>query len=105
MPVRPLNDWILLELLPVETKIGLIEIPNGVTYQKGVVRDTGPGKELKGGLREPTGVEPGQTVVFHRSHGEHKQGKHLVQVLGGGFLLVRPQDIILILDDPEVSVT
>lgn len=105
MDVRPLHDWILLELLPIEEKIGLIEVPLGVTYQKGKVIASGPGKEMKNGLRQPTGAEPGQIAVFHRSHGEHQQGKRVVELLGGSRLLVKPEDIVLLLDSPEVCIT
>jgi len=92
--IRPLHDWILVEMDPIETTLGSIIIPEGLDHRKATVLATGPGKELKTGLREPTGVVVGDRVIFNRAHGEHGQGKAIRSELGGGKLLIKPADIL-----------
>jgi co-chaperonin GroES (HSP10) len=96
MNIRPLNDWILVKLEPIETQIGSIIVPMGVAYRRAVVLATGPGTELPSGHRQPTGVEPGDRIIFHRAHGEHKQGRTLIKELGGEMLLLKPIDVLVV---------
>jgi len=76
--------------------IGSIIIPMGVDHRRAVVLATGPGAELPSGVRQPTDVEPGDRVLFHRAHGEHVQGKVLIKELGGEMLLLKPADILVV---------
>ncbi len=94
--IQPLNDWILVEMDPIETVIGSIIVPEGVDHRKATVLATGPGKELKNGVRQPTDVEVGDRVVFNRAHGEHGTGKAIRSELGGGKLLIKPADILFV---------
>jgi chaperonin GroES len=94
--IRPMNDWILVKMDPIETMVGSIFVPIGTVNRKATVLAVGPGKEEPSGVRQPVGVEPGDRVVFHRSHGEHLQGKQLVGVLGEDHLLIRPGDVLLV---------
>lgn len=102
--IRPLNDWILVKLMPIEHQVGSIFLPEGVDFRKATVISTGPGAENKKGKRMPTGVEPGEHVLFNRAHGEHKQGKQLIRELGEDMLLLQPEDILLVFDG-ELTVT
>jgi chaperonin GroES len=104
MPVNPLNDWILVKLDPIETMVGSIFIPCGVDHRKATVEKVGPGKCFPNGVRIPVGVQVGDRVVFSRAHGEHKQGKQLLTELGGDYLLIKPEDILVVMEE-EVEVT
>jgi co-chaperonin GroES (HSP10) len=92
--IRPINDWILVKMDPVETRVGSIYVPDGVDHYKATVVSSGPGKELSTGVRQPTELVPGDRVVFSRAHGEHKQGKLLLQMLGSDHLLIKPSDVL-----------
>jgi len=104
MNLKPLNDWILVKLLPIDKQLGSIIIPEGVDHRKAEVVATGPGLEYPNGAREPTGVVPGEKVLFNRAHGEHLQGKQMINKLGGDMLLLKPDDILLVYEgELEVS--
>ena len=102
MKVRPINDWILIELKPLETQVGSIIVPNGVYFRKATVLATGPGKLLENGVRKPTGVVPGELVLLPRAYAEVSQGRLLLQELGDNQLLVKPEDILLVFDEDVV---
>lgn len=97
MNVRPMNDWVLVNMDPIETKIGSIFIPEGVDHRKATVSRVGP-------EAEKYGLMTGQRVVFNRAHGEHLQGKRIRLELGGDQLLIRALDILFIMDE-EVDVS
>jgi co-chaperonin GroES (HSP10) len=96
MTLRPLNDCILVALEPIDTQIGSIVIPGGVYFRRAIVLATGPGTELPDGRREPTGVTPGDRIVFHRAHGEHGPGRAVLKHLGGEMLLLKADDVLVI---------
>jgi chaperonin GroES len=100
--VRPINDWILVKLDPINTQVGSIIIPEGVDNRTATVVSTGPGKELKTGVRQPTGVELGDRVLFSRACGEHLQGKRLLRELGDDTLLLKPEDILVVFEGDVV---
>lgn len=97
--IRPLHDWILVKMDPLEHMVGSIFLPSGTVERKATVLAVGPGVEESNGLRQPVGVEPGERVIFHRAHGEHSQGKQLSQALGEDLLLIKPRDILLVLGE------
>lgn len=88
MKFRPVNDWVLVKMDPLETHAGAIIIPDtalGQDHRKATVVSAGP---------EATGLTEGDRVVFNRAHGEHLQGKRLVRELGDDQLLLKVDDIL-----------
>jgi chaperonin GroES len=104
MNVQPINDWILVALDPIEDHVGIIYLPAGVDHRKATVLATGPGKLLPNGVLQPTDVVVGERVVFNRAHGEHLQGKKLLHLLGGDKLLIKPEDVLFVMNE-EVTVS
>ena len=88
MKIRPITDWVLVKMDPLETQVGSIFIPDtavGQANRKATVESVGP---------EVTELAPGDRVVFNRAHGEHLQGKQLLRELGEDRLLIKPEDIL-----------
>lgn len=99
--LRPLHDWILVKLDPIEQFEGSIFLPLGQVTRTATVLLVGPGRRTESGDRIPVAVAPGETVVFRREHLEHKQGKQIVSVLqelGDDLGLLRAPDILYVVD-------
>lgn len=95
--IRPLHDWILLELDPVVDRQGSIILPHGAAERTGRVLRTGPGRTDKNGILQPVGVSAGEVVVFRREHLEHRPGQAVCQVLedfGDNLGMIRAPDIL-----------
>ena len=84
MPVRPLEDRILVKPLEAETKTASgIFLPESAKEKpmQGKVVTTGPGKLLDNGERVKPGVKKGDTVVYGKYSGtevEIKNTTHLI---------------------------
>jgi co-chaperonin GroES (HSP10) len=102
MNLRPLNDWIVVRVKPLEEKVqnGIIILKESTaqTIQEGEVLRVGPGRRnRKTGERIPVGVGPGAKVAFFRWNREHQQGQQLTRVLsemGENLGLLREADIL-----------
>jgi chaperonin GroES len=66
--LRPMNNHVLVSLLPQEERIGSLFIPQTVDPQKqirkGTVRATHAGKLLANGSRLPSALSEGDQVLF-----------------------------------------
>lgn len=107
--MRPLNDWILVRLEPLPTQVGLLHVvDNSQHVRKGTVVRVGPGKESESGVRAVIDLSPGDRVAFLRWHTEHQQGKAIkksLAELGDDHALLKPEDILLVLEegDPHIQ--
>ena len=85
MSIRPLLDWLVVELdpLPTETAGGLFLVGSGAErVRTGEVLRVGPGRWTSDGAqRVPVELQPGDRVAFFRENLEHQQGKQLTNVL------------------------
>ena len=69
--MKPLADRIIVELLPQQSNVGGIEIPEMYReeHDRGIVVAVGPGKVNRKGHREPVDLSPGDKVLFERHAG------------------------------------
>ena len=70
--LRPLHDQVIVRRKPAETITrGGIIIPESAQTkgQEGTVVAVGPGFEMPSGFRVPTGLQPGDRVVFGKHNG------------------------------------
>jgi co-chaperonin GroES (HSP10) len=109
MNLRVLRDRVVLKLDPVQEKKGSIILPNqDQRVRTGVVQSTGPGREKSNGVREPTGVSPGDRVAFLFMNLETSQGDQVtraLQELGEDLVSIQDRDILFIIegDIPEME--
>jgi len=97
MKYRPLHDWILVEMDPLEYETrGGIVLPHGNEVRKATVVDLGP---------DVRDLERGERLAFHRAHAQHKQGQSIAHVLGSNLMLIKPRDVLIVMaEDIEVTV-
>ena len=91
MPVRPLEDRILVKPLEAETKTASgIFLPESAKEKpmQGKVVTTGPGKLLDNGERVKPGVKKGDVVVYGKYSGTE------VKIDGDEFVILREDDIL-----------
>lgn len=115
MNVRPLHDWILIELEEAKTKKGSIILPDPdrAPLRIGKVIRTGPGRILKvlkkgpdgeklmdGGYR-PVDVKPGDRVVFPMAVTECGSGQNITHTLDNGQRMIREDDVFFVIDGNE----
>lgn len=84
MKVRPLHDWIVVKMAPLDARSAIIELPgqSESAIRKGEVLAVGPGKSNnENQTRAPMNLEVGENVVFLRWHSEHRPGKANVAAL------------------------
>lgn len=110
MRLRPLLDWIVVQLDPIPTHEGSILLVHGARVRTARVRAVGPGRKLSNGQTAPPDVHPGDKVAFFREHLEHQQGKtlmHTLEDLGENIGLIREPDVLFVIPegvDVKVSV-
>lgn len=104
MKVRPLHDWLVVKMSPLDKRSAIIDVPGQEesAIRKGEVVAVGPGKSNPNNqTRAPMGVEPGEKIVFLRWHTEHRPGKAQVEALarmsaelGEDLCMIRLSDIL-----------
>lgn len=107
MDIRPMNDNILIQVDPEANQIAT---ESGVTLYKpdgacehvlntGVVLATGPGRKYDSGKIVPTGVEPGDGVLFIKFIATYTEtGKSIQHVIGKNKAMIKPGDVLLVYD-------
>ncbi len=90
--IRPLKDYVLLEVKPVEKNVGGFIIPESSDKPSdGVVVAVGPGKMVDGKLVEPS-VKVGDRVIYKEySTVEYKENDKK-------FYLIKEEDILAIIE-------
>lgn len=104
MNVTPLQDWVVVKMVPLKEEVrnGVIILKDTTaqTVMVGTIVKIGPGRFAKGtNKRIPLGVEVGEKVAFFRWNNEHQQGKTLRKHLaefGDDFALLRVSDILFV---------
>jgi len=95
MPIRPLNDRVIIRRLDAETiSRGGIVIPENAKQQpnKGIVVAVGSGRLLENGEREPIEFKPNDTVIFAKYQAEE------VTIEDEKLLVVRVHDVQAVLE-------
>ena len=101
MGLRPLHDWILVELDPIPEKTvnGIILTGAGAhRVRTGKVLRAGPGRRRRDGVLIPMGVKVDEKVAFFRENLEHQQGKTVtavIQELEENTGLIREPDVLV----------
>jgi len=107
MSIRPMGDNVLIRVDPetdqIATESGVkLFKPQGAhehVLATAEVVATGPGKLTKSGVRSPTGVEPGEGIVFVKFVATYTEtGKSIQHAIGKGMALIKPNDIFLVYD-------
>ena len=106
MNIKPIGDHILIEVDPetdqiaTETGVKLYK-PQGAcehVLNTGVVLATGPGIKGAKGI-QPTGVEPGDGIVFIKFVATYTEtGKSIQHAIGKNRSIIKPNDILLVYD-------
>ncbi len=101
--MRPLNDWVLVELEPVKetTRGGIIKVaPEPIRTAR--VLAVGSGKQYPD-LFVPTVVKVGERVAFFAAATDTKQGRQVGYVLPENQELIRETDILMVVEgDVEI---
>lgn len=107
MNVKPMNDNILIKLDPevdqIATESGVkLFKPQGAcehVLNTGEVVATGSGKKFESGKIVPTGVEPGDGVLFIKFvAGYTETNKAIQHVVGKDMAIIKPSDVLLVYD-------
>lgn len=91
MPIRPLDDRVVVERVEAEEKTpGGIVLPETAKEkpQRGKVVAVGEGKLLESGKRSPLSVKKGDSVLFGKYAGTE------VNVDGKEYLIIKEADIL-----------
>jgi co-chaperonin GroES (HSP10) len=106
MMLRPLSDWVLVELLPErERAVGAIVRVGSDPIRLGRVLRAGPGRRLKGGALVAMGLVPGERIAFFRAVSETAEGRAIATELSDSEALIRERDVLLVIEEGEVEVT
>ena len=92
--IKPLNDYLLLEKLPSEKKVGSIVL---TTEKKqgnvATVVALGPGRVEEGKLIAIEGIALGDKVIYREYAGtEYEDGEHK-------YLLLKAEDVLAVVND------
>ncbi len=95
LSIKPLNDYLLLEKLPSEKKVGSIVL---TTEKKqgniATVMAMGPGKtDENGKLVAMSGVKVGDKVIYREYAGTDYEGD------GHKYLLLKLEDVLAVVND------
>lgn len=98
--IRPLHDWVLVELEPPDEQEGLIQVLKEQAIRKAKVLSVGPGRRhSKTDVLSRTKVKPGERVCFHIATLQTKQGKAIVHALDDRLGLIKESDIFGVLEE------
>ncbi len=92
--IKPLNDYLLIEKLPSEKKVGSIVLASEKkTGNVATVVALGPGKANEDGkLVKIEGVKAGDKVVYREYAGtDYEEGDHK-------YLLIKAEDILAVIE-------
>lgn len=107
MSLRPLNDWVLVDIDPApgEASVGGIVLAHPPLVRKGTVRSVGPGRLFVDGVYRGTELKEGDRVAFLAAVLDTKQGHTLKHALDENQVLIRESDVLFLIEegDPELS--
>lgn len=92
--IKPLNDYLLIEKLPSEKKVGSIVLASEKkTGNVATVVALGPGKTTEDGkLVKIEGIKAGDKVVYREYAGtDYEEGDHK-------YLLIKVEDILAVIE-------
>jgi co-chaperonin GroES (HSP10) len=97
--IRPVSDWLLVELEPEEhmSRGGIIEVGDQPVRNAKVLR-VGPGRQYKKNF-VPTVTTAGDRICFFVAALHTKQGKAIVHNLDDNQGLIRETDVLLVFTD------
>ncbi len=91
--IKPLNDYVLLEVEPTEKKVGSIILTTSNDKKSQVARIVAVGEgKMKDGKREPVSLKVGQKVVYRgysTTECEENDKK---------YLLIQAEDILAVIE-------
>jgi chaperonin GroES len=97
--IKPLNDYLLIEKVPSEKKVGSIVLTSEKkTGNVATVVALGPGKTViegpaAGNLVKISGIKVGDKVIYREYSGtDYEEGDHK-------YLLIKAEDILAIVED------
>lgn len=102
--VRPLLDWLVVQLDPLPEKQGSIFLPTKGRVYTGKVIAAGPGRRVKKtDVLVPNPVKAGDTICFFRENFEHRPGKKVQEVVDQYFDdsphgMIRATDVLGIIE-------
>lgn len=91
--IKPLNDYVLLEVEPTEKKVGSIILTTSNDKKTHVARVVAVGEgKMKDGKREPISIKVGEKVVYRGySTTEYEENDKK-------YLLIQAEDILAIVE-------
>lgn len=94
MNITPTGNRVIIELLPQETSLGCILIPEGAQERPtgGIIRATGPGKRTESGDYLDHGLRAGQRVLFSKYAGTAVKTDDVHH----GYIIVDADDILAV---------
>lgn len=104
MSLRPLHDWVLVDLEKSPTEhesAGGILLPHPELVRKGTVASVGPGRLYVDGVYQPCEVQLGARVAFLSAALDTKQGHQLATTLGTNQALIRETDILFVIEEGD----
>lgn len=107
MSLRPLSDWVLVDLDPVpgeNASPGGIILPHPALIRTGVAKRVGPGRLYADGVYKRTDLRVGERVVFLAAVLDTKQGHQLAGMLGENEALVRESDVLFVDEEGTLKV-
>lgn len=103
--IRPLHDWLIVELDKVAEPEGksiiLVAAQDQERMRSGIVKRAGPGRWMSTtdgpDIRVPNDCEVGDRVYFFRENFETSQGKEIQRIVSEvspGMVMVRARDLL-----------
>ncbi|MCH3908870.1 MAG: co-chaperone GroES [Bacilli bacterium] len=91
--IKPLNDYLLIEKVPSEKKVGSIVLTSEKkTGNVATVVALGPGKVVDGKLVKIEGLKAGDKVIYREYSGtDYEENDHK-------YLLIKSEDILAVVD-------
>jgi chaperonin GroES len=108
MKLRPLGDWVLIELEPEKRKSkGGILMPGPEPVRIARALRVGPGRYNDKGKFVPTEIKPGERFPFFKAVADTGQNKYVGERLPEDQEMIRESDILFVVEgkgDPEISI-
>lgn len=109
--IRPLHDWLIIELdkVPEQKGIILVAAQDQERLRSGIIKLAGPGRWMSTedgpDIRVPNDCDVGDRVHFFRENFETSQGKEvqrIVSEVSPGMVMVRARDLLWA-EDPSLE--